>query len=73
MRLRKLRVTMRAGGRFVSGRAAKGCEVRVEADTQLSQVNGGLWRATQRRRWSRSGMRWFAVSIADGYMRGSGN
>lgn len=32
-------------------------------DTQVSQVNGGLWRAT-RRRWSGTGLRWLAVSIA---------
>jgi hypothetical protein len=66
-------VRTRAGGCCVVGRAARGAMVRVEADTQLSQVNGGLWRAAQRRRWSGTGMRRLAVSIADDYKRGSGN
>lgn len=58
------------------GARVRGCEVRVvgvEGDTQLSQVNGGRWMATQRRRWSETGMRWLAVSIADSCTRSSGD
>ncbi|KAJ4984659.1 hypothetical protein SVAN01_09848 [Stagonosporopsis vannaccii] len=84
LRTRKRAVAAGAGGASVLESAAVGCAVRgrgarcevrvvgVEGDTQLSQVNGGRWTATQRRRWSETGMRWLAVSIADSCTRRSG-